>query len=66
MSTHPELGPLGDGASYAHDVKPLEEELRKIEENPEWGQGPGTDYHRNVQTALRMAKADAAKEAARQ
>lgn len=54
-------GPLGDGASYASDVKPLEEELAKIEQNPEWGMGPGTEYHANVQAALREALADAAR-----
>lgn len=54
-------GPLGDGPSYAHDVADLEAELRKVEANPEWGQGPGTDYHARLQEALREAKADAAR-----
>ena len=52
--------PFGDGPSYADDVKPLEEELFKIEANPEWGMGPGTAYHSATQEALREAYADAA------
>lgn len=52
--------PFGDGPSYGDDVKPLEEELFKIEANPEWGMGPGTDYHSGVQEALREAYAHAA------
>lgn len=49
-------GPLGDGASFAHDVKPLEEELAAAEEHPEYGIDVAA-----VQAALEEAKADAAK-----
>jgi hypothetical protein len=57
--------PLEDGPSFAHDVQPLEEELALIEsDSPPVGQGPGSDYHANVQAALREAKAAAAAEAA--
>ena len=49
-------GPLGDGASYAHDVKPLEEELATAEDHPEYGIDVAA-----VQAALEEARADAAK-----
>ena len=48
-------GPLGDGASYAHDVKPLEEEIALAADHPEYG--IDVEAH---QAALREAKADAA------
>lgn len=55
-------GPLGDGASYAHDVEPLEEELVLIENGGAGaGMGVGSEYHSNVQAALREALADAAR-----
>lgn len=47
-------GPLGDGASYAHDVQPLEEELRLAEQHPEYGIDRPA-----VEEALREARADA-------
>lgn len=48
-------GPLGDGPSFAHDVKPLEEELALAKAHPEYG----IDVEA-VEAALREAKADAA------
>lgn len=48
-------GPLGDGASYASDVKPIEEEIATLEAHPEYGQDPEP-----WREALREAKADAA------
>jgi hypothetical protein len=51
-------GPLGDGPSFAHDVKPLEEELALAKAHPEYG----IDVEA-VEAALREAKADAAREA---
>lgn len=52
----PRKGPLGDGPSFAHDVKPLEEELAAAEEHPEYGIDVAA-----VQAALEEARADAAK-----
>lgn len=55
----PRRGPLGDGASYAHDVKPLEEELKAAEDHPEYGIDVAA-----VRAALEEAKADAARKEA--
>lgn len=52
----PEDYPLKDGPSFAHDVKPLEEELATAEEHPEYGIDVAA-----VTAALEEAKADAAK-----
>lgn len=52
----PRPGPLGDGPSFAHDVKPLEEELALAKEHPEYS----IDVEA-VSAALEEAKADAAK-----
>lgn len=51
-------GPLGDGPSYAHDVKPLEEELATAEAHPEYGIDVDA-----VRAALEEARADAARKA---
>jgi len=48
--------PLGDGPSFAHDVKPLEEELALAKAHPEYGIDTEA-----VEAALREARADAAK-----
>lgn len=50
----PEDYPLGDGPSFAHDVKPLEEELALAKEHPEYN----IDVEA-VSAALEEAKADA-------
>jgi hypothetical protein len=51
-------GPLGDGASFAHDVQPLEEELALAAEHPEYQ----IDVEA-VRAALEEARADAARKA---
>lgn len=52
MSNDP--GPLGDGASYAHDRVPLEEELAAARAHPAYG----IDVEA-VEEALAEARADA-------
>lgn len=52
----PRQFPLGDGPSYAHDVRPLEEELAIADAHPEYG----IDVEA-VRAALEEAKADAAR-----
>jgi hypothetical protein len=56
--TRTDDGPLGDGPSFTHDVKPLEEELALAKTHPEYG----IDVEA-VEAALREARADAAGEA---
>lgn len=41
------------------DVEALEAELEKIEGSPEWGQGPGSEYYRQVELDLATARANA-------
>lgn len=50
----PQTYPLGDGASYAHDVAPLREELALAAEHPEYGIDTAA-----VREALAEAEADA-------
>lgn len=42
----------------ADDISSLTQELHRIEAHPEWGQGPGTDYHRQVLADLAEAKGE--------
>lgn len=42
------------------DVNNLRSEIRKVEEHPEWGQGAGTEYHRQVKGELAMAERELA------